>query len=291
MDWRKFSTIIGVALAVTIPQAIRAAEGKAAASRLTADEVVKRHLEARGGQQAWSGVESMSLSGKMDVGQGDSVARSMRYAGDPSAKKGKAARASARGDARGDAPTQVQVPFALEQKRPGKSRVEIEFAGKKAIQVFDGTNGWLLRPYLNRDDWEPFTEEQARAYRGNEAFADPLVDAAAHGTIVALESMEKVEGRDAYKLKLTTTEGETRHVWVDATTFLDVRVEGTPRRMDDKMRTVWITQRDFRPVQGVLVPFLLETSVDGYPDRHRVVVEKVAVNPALDDARFSRPRS
>jgi hypothetical protein len=52
-----------------------------------------------------------------------------------------------------------------------------------------------------------------------------------------------------------------------------------------------VTERDFRRVQGLMVPFVLETVVDGYPDRHRVIVETVALNPSVDDARFSKPRT
>jgi hypothetical protein len=82
-----------------------------------------------------------------------------------------------------------------------------------------------------------------------------------------------------------------QHVWIDAKTFLDVKVEGTPRRMNGKMRTVWVTQRDFRSVQGLRVPFVLETAVDGYADTHKMIVDKVALNPKLDDARFMKPKA
>jgi len=52
---------------------------------------------------------------------------------------------------------------------------------------------------------------------------------------------------------------------------------------------VWIYQRDFRPVQGVMIPFVLETAVDGYQDTHKMVIEKAVVNPKLDDALFAKP--
>jgi hypothetical protein len=80
-----------------------------------------------------------------------------------------------------------------------------------------------------------------------------------------------------------------QHIWIDAQSFLDVKVEGTPRRMDGKMRTVWIYQRDFRAEKGVQIPHVLETAVEGYPDSHKMVVTKVAVNPALSDTLFAKP--
>jgi hypothetical protein len=70
-----------------------------------------------------------------------------------------------------------------------------------------------------------------------------------------------------------------------------VKIEGAPRRMDGAMHKVWVYQRDFRTVQGVKMPFVLETAIDGYPDTHKMTIEKVGLNPALDDSRFARPKS
>jgi hypothetical protein len=263
----------------------------AKAAKLTAKQIVERHVAARGGLAAWRAVQTMSWNGKMDVGAGDSVTRSTRFMASAPAGKGKGARvARAPAESHAEPRQQIQVPFVVELKRPGKSRVEIEFAGKTAVQVFDGKSGWMQRPYLNRDDWQPFTAEQAKA-QGGWDIDGPLIDHAAKGTKVELASVERVDGHDAYKLKLTHKSGEVQHVWIDAKTFLDVKFEGKPRRMDGKLRTVWIAQRDFRKVEGVMVPFTLETAVDGYADTHKVSVAKVALNPRLDDARFSKPRT
>lgn len=149
----------------------------------------------------------------------------------------------------------------------------------------------MKRPYLNRDDWEPFTQEQAKSQAQTWGMDNPLFDYVVKGTKVTLEGVEPVEGHDAYKLKLTLKSGEVQHVWIDAQSFLDVKVEGTPRRMDGKMRTVWVYQRDFRSVQGLMVPFVLETAVDGYRDTHKMTIEKVGLNPQLDDGLFVKPKS
>jgi outer membrane lipoprotein-sorting protein len=179
----------------------------------------------------------------------------------------------------------------IEMKRPNKERVEIEFAGKTAVQVYDGASGWMMRPYLNRDDWEPFSPEQAKMQAAEPGMDGLLLDYASRGTKVDFESVEPVEGHPAYKMKLTLKSGEIRHVWIDAQSFLDVKIEGTPRRMDGRMHAVWVYQRDFRSVQGVTVPFVLETNVDGYPTTHKTTIEKVALNPKLDDTVFVKPKA
>jgi hypothetical protein len=270
-------------------QAAKQTAPKVTAPKLSAAEILQRHLAARGGAKAWNGVQAMAWNGKIELGYADSVARAEKYVRSSMGPKGKGPVTQ---PPEADGPRQqVQAPFALELKRPEKSRMELQFAGKTAVQVYDGRSGWLLRPYLNREDWEPFTADQAKAQQGQFELGGPLVDAAAKGTKVALVSVEAVDGKAAYKLKLSKKGGETQLVWVDAKTFLDVKVEGAPRRMDGKMHPVFVTQRDFRAVQGLVVPFSMETAVDGYADTHKMTIERVLVNPKLDDNRFTKPKA
>jgi outer membrane lipoprotein-sorting protein len=264
------------------------ADSASAAAKLTADQIVAKYAAARGGLTAWHAVQTMSLSGKMDAGTGDSTSRSAQFAEEAMAPKSRRQIATRAPD---KVPTakQVELPFVVDLKRPTLSRVEIVFSGKTAVQVYDGKNGWKLRPFLNRNDVEPFTADELKASAGEWEIDGPLLGAAAKGTKVELDGVEPVEGKEAYRLKLTPKTGNVQHIWIDAQSFLDVKVEGNPRRMDGKMRTVWIYQRDFRPEQGIMMPHVMETAVDGYPETHKMVIEKIAVNPALNDTLFAKP--
>jgi hypothetical protein len=209
---------------------------------------------------------------------------------DPGASVKRAHNDTVVGAAKDKPDQQVQLPFKLEMKRPHKSRLEIEFAGKTAVQVYDGKEGWKLRPYLNRNNADPFTAEEAKTESEKAELEGPLVDYAVKGTKVELAGVEAVAGHPAYKLKLTMKGGDTQNIWIDSQSFLDVKVEGIPRRMDGKMHKVWVLQRDFRSVQGLQIPFVCETVVEGYPQTHALTLQSVAVNGALDDARFSKPQ-
>lgn len=79
-----------------------------------------------------------------------------------------------------------------------------------------------------------------------------------------LEGTEQVAGRNSYKLKVTDKNGNARHVWVDAETFLETKIEGTPRRLDGTYRPVSTYFRDYRTISGLVMPYLLETTVEGY---------------------------
>ena len=263
---------------------------KPAPTNISAAQIVEKNVAARGGLQAWRALQTLSVTGKMDAGAGDSALRSDRIArlGVGATVKHAPPGGAAPADKAG--PKQVQLPFTLEMKRPRKSRLELQFAGKTAVQVFDGTNGWKLRPFLNRNDVDPFTAEELKSEMDQPDLEGPLVDYAAKGTKVVLAGVESVDGHDAYKLKLTTKSGKVQHIWIDAQSFLDVKVQGTPRRFDGRMRDVFVYQRDFKTVGGLNIPHEYETAVDGVTQTHKMFFESVKVNASLDDARFSKPQ-
>src|ERR1700758_4121926 len=181
----------------------KASETRPAVPRLTAAEIVDKHVAARGGLQAWRAVQALAVSGKLEAGSGDSLARSMRAARAGRGSDLRKAQAEAAAVEKANSDKQVELPFRLEMKRPNKSRVEIEFAGKTAVQVYDGKNGWKLRPFLNRNDVEPFSAEEIKGESEKGDLDGYLIDYAAKGSKVDMEGVEKVEGHDAYKLKVT----------------------------------------------------------------------------------------
>jgi hypothetical protein len=250
---RRALLLITCATSLAAPLAY-AAEPKRAAG-LTAAQIVEKSVAARGGLEAWRAIGALTISGEMDAGGKD----------DP------------------------MLPFVLSLKRPQKSRLEITFAGKKAVQVYDGTRGWKLRPFLNRDEVEPFTAAELKSAASSVALDGLLVDWRKKGTRIELAGTERVEKKKAYKLRLTLKDGQQRFVWIDAKTFLEAKSTGEPRKLDGRMHNVAIYSRDYRAVGGVKVPFAVETVVDGVKQSHRIVVKSVAVNPALDDALFAKP--
>ena len=285
----KLLVLLGVAGFIGVAGGASAVD-KATAPTMTVSQIVGKYVAARGGAAGWHSAQAISWSGKMDIGSGDSGARTNRFLRSgsmPSSHKELVGESSARGQ--DGAAKQVQVPFTLTMARPHRTRVELQVAGKTALQVYDGTQGWKVRPYLNRDDAEPFSPDELKLEQARETLDGPLVDSAAKGTRVDLDGVEAVEGKPAYKLKLTHKDGSVQHVWIDAKSFLDIKVEGSPRRMDGRMHATYVYQSDFRTVQGLVIPFMTQTVVDGYPDRHGMYLDKVTVNPQLAANTFAKP--
>src|SRR5438876_12020801 len=102
---------------------------------LSAAQIVEKTVAARGGLQAWRAVETMTLAGKMGAGGNQRATLSVRIPGTHDAQ-------GALQGVRGRPAEEVQLPFVMDLARPHKTRVELEFKGQTAIQVYDGTNGW-----------------------------------------------------------------------------------------------------------------------------------------------------
>jgi hypothetical protein len=267
------------------------AETPQSGSKLSAAEIVDKNVAARGGLEAWRAVHTMQLSGKLGAGGSQRAALPVPMPGKGSLKQVVAPRPA----------EEVQLPFLMETARPRKMRFELEFNGQTAIQVFDGANGWKLRPFLGRRVVEPYTDDEMKTASMQADLDGPLVDYAAKGTKIELAGMEKVEGRDTYKVKLTMKTGSAIHVWIDALTFLEAKIEGQARRLDGVDHPVEVYFRDYRTVSGLQIPFILETKVlpvaktaMGFKDPpvppERVTIDKVVVNPKFDDALFSKPQ-
>ena len=289
-----FRKSVGICISLALASSLAAAaDASQSGAKLSAADIVDKNVAARGGLQAWRAVQTMSLSGKLGAGGNQRATLQVPVSG-----KKRSASETAIASAR--PAEEVQLPFVMEVKRPRKMRFELQFNGATAIQVYDGANGWKLRPFLNRNVVEPYTADELKMSSMQADLDGPLVDYAAKGTKIELVGMEKVEDRDTYKLKLTMKNGSAIHVWIDAQTFLEAKIEGQPRRLDGTDHPVEVYFRDYRPVDGLQIPYVLETRVLpvahtalGFKDTpvppEKTFIEKVVVNPKLDESLFSKP--
>ena len=218
-------------------------------------QIIEKNIAARGGLQAWRAIQTMIMSGKMDAGSKQNV----------------------------------QLPFVMKLKRPRKERLEIVLAGKTAVQVYDGTNGWKVRPFMGRDEIEPYTASEMQISAEQAELDGYLIDHEAKGIKVELVGTEPVEGHDAYKLRLTMRNGQTRYLWLDAKSFLEVKIDGSPRRLDGRMHSVETYYRNYTSVDGLMIPLVLETSVANVQPTRKIVIERVLLNPRVEDNSFAKP--
>ncbi len=219
----------------------------------TVDEIVDRHVAARGGGVALAAVRTLRMTGRATEGAGrEAIVR-------------------------------------REIARPGRIRNEFEFQGTTGVYAWDGSVGWRVSPLDGDFEPKPLAPEAA-AISAEEADIDgPLVDWKAKGHRVQLVGTEALPGGHAHHLRVMLKSGAVRDVWIDAVTGFMVKTVST-RTWRGQEVSLETTFGDYRETGGVLFPRSIETSVPGRPRRLQIVVENVEVNPPLDDARFRMPR-
>jgi hypothetical protein len=222
------------------------------AAAQTVDEIVARHVAARGGREALASVRTLRMTGRASAGPGrEAIVR-------------------------------------REIARPGRIRTEFVFQGTTGVYAWDGSAGWRVSPLDGSLEPEALPAEEAAAAAEQADIDGPLVDWKAKGHAVDLVGKEDLPGGPAYRLKVTLKSGAVRSVWVGAATGFVVRTEST-RRLRGREVALETTFGDYRETGGVVFARSIETGVRGRPRRLRIVVDSVEVNPLLEDARFRAP--
>jgi hypothetical protein len=237
---------------VSGPLAVAALLAPATTPAQTLDEIVARHVEARGGREALAAVRSVRMTGRAIAGPGrEAIVR-------------------------------------REIARPGRIRTEFVFQGTTGVYAWDGASGWRVSPLDGRFAPEPLPAEEAALTAEQADIEGPLVDWKAKGHALTLVGSEALAGGRAHHVKLTLKAGAVRELWLDAASGLVVR--SLARRMlrgrEVKLETSF---GDYRKTDGVAFARSIEAGVPGRPQRLRVVVESVETNVPIDEARFRMP--
>ena len=182
-------------------------------------------------------------------------------------------------------------PFLAEFKRPGKMHNEMTIQNKTVARSFNGKDmGWVINPFVGKDAAEPMTAEDVKEVVNEADFDGPLVDAKAKGNTIELTGTEKVEGRDAYVLKVTHKDGQVSSYSFDTKTFLLAKWSGA-ETVNGEVVTHETHFHDYRDIGGLKFAFELVSSTSGSDVTQRIVVEKIELDPQVDEAHFGKPQA
>jgi hypothetical protein len=246
MPWRCALLLVSAALIVPVQYA---QEQRAP----TVDGLVAKNVEAKGGADKLRALQSLRLSGKLLIRQG-----------------------------------QVELRYVELKARPNKIRSEATLQGMTAINAFDGKEGWKISPFQGRKDPEKMSADDVKPLMEDAEIDGPLVDWKAKGSAVEYLGTEDVEGTAAHKLKVTRQNGDVSFVYLDPDHFLEIRV--LTQRIQHGAQVEEETELgDYEQVNGVFVPFAIDSGHKGDPDKQKIIIEKAEANIPFDDAVFHFP--
>jgi outer membrane lipoprotein-sorting protein len=224
----------------------------AAVQAQTADEIINKNIEARGGKDKIKALQSARMTGKLVMGQG------------------------------------MEAPFTIEVARPNKSRMEFTIQGMTGVQAFDGKSGWSVMPFMGKKDPEAMSADESKEMADRGDIDGVLVDYKDKGHTVEYVGKEDVEGTPAYHLKITKKNGDVVHSYIDTESYMEIKEAAKVKQRGQEIEGETVFG-DFKTVEGLVFPFSMEQKAKGMPGGMTMTFSKVEINPKLEDSRFAMP--
>src|SRR5579871_3170454 len=224
------------------------------ASSQTADDLVNKNIEAKGGIEKIKAANTRRMAGKM-IGGG------------------------------------IVAAVGQENMRPNLVRETLTLQGMTIVQAYDGSTGWQIQPFGGRKDPELMGDDDMRDLLIDADFDGPLVDYKAKGNTVEYLGHDTVDGDDALRLKVTLKNGDIIYYYLDPDTFLEIRKE-TQEFIRGSVRENTIDLGSYKQVAGVYFPFSIASGPKTDPSQWQTTtIEKMEANVPLENSDFAVPAS
>lgn len=218
----------------------------------TAEELVARNLQARGGAEKIKAIKTLRMTGKLQ--QGSFTAELSRTA-----------------------------------MAPNLMRDAVTLQGMSQIQAYDGASGWQISPFEGRKDAELLGEDDLRELTEEADFYGPLVNYKTKDNRIEYLGHDTVDGDDAYRLKITLANGDIIYYYLDPDTYLEIRTEKL-QFIRGSVRESFTNLGSYKLVAGVYFPFSMEAGNKQNPDSAaKVTIDKIEANVPVNALDFKMP--
>jgi len=221
----------------------------------TADELVNRNIQAKGGMDKIKAIKSVRITGKLNGGGGFTAATMQ------------------------------------ENERPNLVRETFSLQGMTAVTAYDGSTGWQIQPFGGHKDPEYMGEDDLKDLLLDADFDGPLADYKEKGNTVEFLGHDVVDGDDALRLKVTLKDGDIIYYYLDPDTFLEIRTE-VQEFIRGAVKENQTDMGSYKPVNGVMYPFSITSGPKNDPSNSATTtIEKIEVNTSIPDSEFAVPAS
>jgi outer membrane lipoprotein-sorting protein len=236
-----------LALSLVAAGVTLAAQASTQQAQPSVDSIVTRHLDAMGGLDRLKDILTMKKVAKVTM-QGRQITTTMYF------------------------------------KRPNMSRQELQIDGQTVINAFDGTTPWIINPLTGFNRPVTVSGTQAASIREDSSFDGPLVEYKSRGMLIDYVGREPLGEGEAHHLRVTSASRQVRHLYLDATTYLEVKLAAEVQ--GSKLEQL---SSDYRDVDGVKVAHHLKTVVNGAVQTE-MRLESVEFNLPIESALFRMPK-
>jgi len=221
------------------------------ASDLKLDELIDRYTAARGGKEKLESIQSVKMKGRWE---------SKQISLSPST-------------------VTITPGHFLRATEPGPGIV--------MVKAVDGDTAWEVTPQSGIAKPTTMVSKEGSRYRRLADPQGPLVDYQQKGNKVELVGKMPWKNTQVYKVKVTYPDQGVNYLYLDAKTFLPVRlVQAMFVPQLNAEVGIEFLYSDYRDIQGVKWPCKESANAPEVNYAHTVVWDTLEVNPAVDPAIF-----
>jgi hypothetical protein len=221
------------------------------AAGLTLDELIAKYAAARGGKEKLDSIQAARMKGTWES-------------------------------------KQVNLSTSTVTIAPGRFLRRTEPGdGIIMIKAVDGDAAWEVSPQTGIEKPTPMIPQEASRYRRLADPQGPLINYQQKGNKVELVGKMPWQTTQVYKVKVTYPDKGENYLYLDASTFL-------PVRLVQKMYVAQLSSdvdieflfHDYRDVQGVKWPFKETANAPEVNYAHTLTWKTIEINPPVDLAVF-----
>jgi hypothetical protein len=221
-------------------------------SAQTAEELVAKNLQARGGIEKIKAIKNLRMTGKLQQGS-------------------------------------LAIQLVVDSVAPNSLRQMVTIQGMTQIQAYDGSTGWKISPFEGRKNPELLGEDDLKPFVEEADFYGPLVDYRMKDNRVEYLGHDTVDGDDAYRLKVTLANGDILYYYLDPDTCLEIRIERV-NFIRGSVHESFTNLGSYKQVAGVYYPFSIESGNKRAPDQAaKITIERIEANIPIPLDEFKMP--
>lgn len=212
-------------------------------SAQTADEIVAKHITAMGGAEKLATLNTVKMEGNLSM-QG------------------------------------MDIAVVITRTHLKGSRLDLEIMGSSNYQIMNEKTGWMFFPVQQMDAPQEMPADQFAAAKSQLDIRGALVNYKDKGYTIEVAGTEKVDGKDAHKLKVNKGT-ETSTYFIDVATGYLLK---TSKKSEMQGQTVDVetSYSDFKKTpEGFVFPYSMTVP------QGTMIFDKITVNGTVDEKIYS----
>jgi hypothetical protein len=183
----------------------------------------------------------------------------------------------------------MDLPMTIQIIIGKAARTDVEAMGSAVIRVYNNGKGWTQNPFAGITTPKEVTGAELIDFKSQTQLASALMDYKARGHQVELQGQVDVEGKKAFKIKLTAKDdGRVTYYYINSTDYLMLKSE-TDREMQGQTVTVEMLYSDLKEFNGAKFFMTKTQKIEGQVFQ-TTTFTNIELNVPVDEKIFDMPK-